>query len=647
MMLTILAIAAAAPSATAPEPRKPMSTQARFDAANEAATAGRCAEAVSLYEALEQAPAILRNPLARAMIAVRKGGCMIATGRAADGETSIRSGLPTLEGKGAEFAPDVRDARIALSRASGSRFDYDTAIAQADKALTMSAGYARVVPLMMLSVLTMFDGDGRAVAYTEEARRVIGTETDASKREVAAVQTQSARALLNAGRTKEAYLLLKNSLAKQGGLNLKVTLLDVATRSDLAIAALLTGDKEGARQYLAYTGAGRISQAPFTRAESMDAPSCDPAIGLKPSDVAVVEFSIDEEGRVMSVQPIYVTGNRAAATAFARAVTGWSWKAADAKAVPIFYRTLTRVELRCSTGADVSDEQTQLADSAKAWLFEDAAPAWDGMSDAAAVRPQRAALASARPGSRAELLALFALASNVSLDTDERRGFAARGAAIAPPLNPPASVRAWLALRQIPDDFPKAKRQAALRGLLADPVIGGDPLAGAALRLAIAAPYEKPAIPSDAMVLLDQVIATPGLPDHHPLKVNALLRRANLLAATGDLAGADAAFRQTGLSAEQCAMLGVTPALRKTGASADDFPMEAQRWGFEGWVRTEFDISADGRTAQQRALIAYPPFVFDDAATGIARQSRWTSSYRPGGSLACAASQMSVRFLIP
>lgn len=642
MMWTILALAAAAAAAT---PAKPTTTQARFDAANAAATAQRCPEAVALYEALETASAIQRNPLARATIAVRKGACLIAIERTSGGETSIRSGLPTLEGKGAEFTADVRDARMALSRAAASRYDYDVAIAEADKALAVSTGYARVTPLMMLSVLTMFDGDRRAIAYADDARRTIAAEKGASNREVAAVQTQAARALLNAGRTKEAYQLLKDSLARQGGLSLKVTLLDIATRSDLAIAALLSGDKNGARQYLAYTGAGRTG--PFSSAQTMRAPTCDPAIGLKPSDVAVVEFSIDDGGRVFAAQPIYVTGSRAAAMEFARAVAGWSWQAEAAKAIPVFFRTLARVEVRCSTGADVPDPEDAVIEAARLWFYGDTPPPWTDMSRAAAAPLERAALAAAKPGTRAELAALTELTANTTLLMDEKRGYADRAAAALAGSGAPAAVHAWIGLVRTRMQTKSAKdSRARVIALLADPIIAADPVSASVLRLSLVT-AGFPTRSAESLALLDQVIDLPGLAEHHPLKVNALLHKSNLLAAKRDLAGADAAFRRTGLTAEQCAMLGVTPALRSSGASSDDFPQEAQRWGFGGWVRTEFDIAADGRTLQQRALIAYPPFVFNEAATGIAKKSRWTSSYRPDGSVACAASQMPVRFLMP
>lgn len=61
--------------------------------------------------------------------------------------------------------------------------------------------------------------------------------------------------------------------------------------------------------------------------------------------------------------------------------------------------------------------------------------------------------------------------------------------------------------------------------------------------------------------------------------------------------------------------------------------------GFEGWTRVEFDVDSAGRTRQQRALISYPPFVFSDAASAMAKDFVYESSYRPGGDTACAGAR--------
>jgi hypothetical protein len=137
------------------------------------------------------------------------------------------------------------------------------------------------------------------------------------------------------------------------------------------------------------------------------------------------------------------------------------------------------------------------------------------------------------------------------------------------------------------------------------------------------------------------------LPATHPIKIAAMLGQANVLAAAGDLAGARSVFDRTGLTAEQCATLGLEPAMKRSGASDSDYPMAALKFGFEGWVRAEYDIGPDGRTIAPRAVIAYPPFIFEDAATGIVRDTRYISTFRPEGALACSGEQMSIRFIIP
>lgn len=192
-----------------------------------------------------------------------------------------------------------------------------------------------------------------------------------------------------------------------------------------------------------------------------------------------------------------------------------------------------------------------------------------------------------------------------------------------------------------------AQARADLRTLLASPQYANDPLSADTLRLLISQPSGKTPPPPDAATLQLAVADDPALPVNHPLKVAALLGQANVLAAKGDLAGARGAFERTGLTGEQCAQLGLSPAVRSSGASSSDYPMAAVNMGFEGWVVAEADVTADGRTAVPRATIAYPPFVFDEAAVGIAKDTRYTSSFRPEGTLACRGVRMPIRFLLP
>ncbi|MBW6521970.1 energy transducer TonB [Sphingomonas sp. RHCKR47] len=646
IVLALLALgqAAGAPAASAPAPAGGASLQQRFDTATQLAAEGKCAEAVPIFDAV--APRLAKSKIATAAGQVRKGKCLIALDRRAEGDAMVRAALPVLAAQGGSFADEVVETHLFLARSALSAFDYDLAAADGRAALALSTGVARLRPLMLLATTLMFDRDGAALGYAQEARTIALATPTLSKKDIANVQAIYARVLLNEGRDKEAYAELKSSLAKRGGLTMRVGLDDVVIRSDLAIAALRTGDMDGARQYLAYTGAGRMADAPFVRAVSMKPPTCADVPGLTPQDVAIVEFSMAEDGRVINAVPIFTTGKRAAAIAFARAAADWSWRAEDAAAIKPFFRVATRVEMRCLKTPEVPSLTTPLRDETRNWFVAKgvADPGWDGMSDAAALPLQRAAMSSSDAMTR--LAAIVALTGNPVVPDDERTSLRAQALAQAGALGAPTPVRTYLAINAI-DGNTSSEYRKGVRALLAAPEFARDPLSAATLRLLIASPGYRSGLPDDAAPLLDAVIAEPALPARHPLKVAAMLQQANVRAAKGDLAGAKQAFAATGLSAEQCSLLGITPNLRRSGASGSDYPMAAIQMGFEGWVWTEYDIAADGRTVSPRAVIAYPPFVFDDAATGIMRDSRFSSSFRPEGALACAGRQQPVVFKMP
>ena len=344
---------------------------------------------------------------------------------------------------------------------------------------------------------------------------------------------------------------------------------------------------------------------------------------------------------------------RAAAAEFARAVAGWSWTADSVAKIPSLFRYTTRVELRCTRAAERPDIVAPLATAAREWAAGlDASGAASEGSDAALLPRQRAALDKARAGGAAaeRLVAAASLANNTVLPDKERAGLWTEALAAARTAGAPPSVRAYLAIREAGAAFGYDKRRdyrAAMRALLAEPALAADPLVATTLRFLIAQTYHKSPPPADAPALMDAVIAEPKLPGQHPLKVGALLDRANTLAAAGDLAGARAAFDRTGLTEEQCAFIEPSPVVRRGGGSSSDYPMAAVQMGFEGWVRVEFDIAANGTTVEQRAIAAYPPFVFNQAAQGILRDARFTSSYRPSNSLACAANTQAVIFRLP
>lgn len=656
MIALLIALAGQGQAAplTAPVPAAPvgaaMSTQQQFDAASAAALAGQCTEAIRTFHVLETTPAYRRNRLFAAAVDVRKGGCLIRTGHAGEGKAAINRGLPTLAAQTGGFENDLSIANLALGDEATQRFDYTEAALRYRAAADVVNGTSRIVPLMRLSQVTMFDRDGRAHAAADEARNIAATSPDYAKKDLAIVQSQYARVLLNEGQPAEAYKVLKDSVAKQGGLTNRVGLNDIIVRSDLAIAAIQSKRPEDASLYLAYTGAGRLEDTPFRRTAIMNPPTCGEG-GTSPDDMAIVEFSIASDGRVTDVTPIYTTGGRQAAVAFARAVRDWSWRAEAIRDVPALLRSATRVELRCSKAVTGKGITAPLSKAAAAWFDErDGSPPWADLSDAAALPIQRAALHEATAGGNPTGMARAALAlGNSSVVSAEESAklldMAAKAAADAAA---PTSVRNFIAIRRSSvDDGSVEKKRNRLRAMLAHPDVAADPLSASTVRLLISQPAFKTPPPDDAATLQAAVADDPALPANHPLKVAALLGQANVLASKGNLAAARAAFDRTGMTGEQCSQLGLTPNLRSIHASSSDYPMHASRMGFEGWVVTEADVTADGRPAIQRTIVAYPPFIFDEAATAIVKDARFSSSFRPEGTLACEGVPVSISFSTP
>lgn len=641
---------AATPAPPAAAPPKPLTLQAQFDAANTAYSTRNCGEALKLYDALERRTTTSKNPLLTGAIAVRSGICRVRMGDREAGVAAIRRGLPTLAARPDEFGADLGSAHLALGDASYDAFDYDAAATSYKAALDLAKGLDRVIPLLALARTLSFDHDGHALAYAEEARKLTETEPNIDKATVAAVQTRYARVLLNEGRTADAYTVLKDSLKKQGGLDQRVNLSEVATRADLAQAALLNGDRERARTYLAYTGAGRLEKAPFAGARQMDLPACGGPAGLKPTEVAVIEFSLGDDGIVRNVAPIYTTGNRAAALAFARAVGDWSWQPEDATAIPAFWRQSARVELRCSTAAERPSVTQPLDDAFDAWLTSKGSPAlaWEEQPAARALPLARAEVQRARAaGDRvAQLRALGWMFNSQLVNAEEARPLVAEALTLAQATNAPVAVATRF---RISDAYVAAKeyRQVldGFRTVLRRPEVAADPLSAATVRMMLANGGSQVRA-AERTQLIDAVLAAP-LPDTHPLKVAALLNRADLAAQGGDTAAAQAAFNRTGLSSDQCALIAPTPAVARQGATSSLYPTEALQMGFEGWARVEFDIAADGHTLTPRTVAAYPPFVFGDAAQKMIGATRYRSSYRPDNNAACTGNSQRIVFNLP
>lgn len=676
----------AAPPMPAPAPAAP-TLQESFSAASAAAEAGDCKTAMPVFESLASDPRIKPGSLPAAAIAVRRGRCLLQAGDEEKGTALMLSGLPKLAASGESFDNEVAAAHMLLGQLALLRFDHDEAVRQFTSASAAADQTTRIGALMRLAQTTQFDGDEAALKSIGKALAELGDKTKQERETMASLLTVRGRALMNLGRNKEAAEDLKRALPLSGGLTLKVSLSDVSLRGDLAQAMLLLGQRNEARKYLAYTGAGRIENSPFASAKNMDVPACTGEAGLRPEDSAVVEFSINADGLVSAAQTVYSRGTYEAASTFAQAVRDWTWRPDSLVKMPAFYRNLVRVELHCTTAdAGARDQMTPAFERLSQWaaplatkdtgtMFATAETGGtEGKAPRSVARNQvvaklrtvaaqhEAAGRTMAAGAAHALASIYDLTESGRAEADRVQAMRLISAA-DPQQRDPAVVAALATLRlyqlnaaarasagskgdRSRESWAKAY-EVVVRSGLDDPLINADALALDTLKVLIATTPRGGGTGADEVALLQAVADDGRLPDGHPLRQLALLRLATAAAQAKRIDVAQAFFTRTGLTSQQCSLIGDIPRLKADNASGADYPQEALLMGFEGWVKMEYDIDSAGRTANQRALIAYPPFVFVEAAQGIARGVRYDPSYRPPGGLACSATSETVRFIIP
>lgn len=605
--------------------------------------------ALNAWEALERRT--VKNKRSHAIMLVRKSAALFALDRKDEAVAAARAGLADLPANDASLSDDRYRAYLNLGRIAQEAVDYASAMAAyRDAAAASDSAANRFAALLGLvqtatyvdpAVATDALAKGKAIMATAMVDPVVSAEF--ARRE--------GLLLLNNGDFAGARAKSAEAVKLLGGLTTRVDLRDVSARSDTAIAALLAGNSEEARKYMAYTGAGRLPKGTFDPAVQMKAPACGGEGGLKPDDMAVVEFSIGDDGTVISSTPIYAAGGGPVALEFARAALGWSWTPEQVKTLPRFFRYNIRIEMRCSTEFERPSIGNFLSASLENWLVEKqlTVPAKDGLSDAQALPRQRVALAAAEvkgAESLQTLPALYRLVDNVVLPREEANVLARRALAIADANGVPALPRLALDLAERGSARATGKRGSDFAReampLLTQPLYANDPQARSALRLLIADADER-SKGSRTRELLRQVAEDSALVANDPMRVGALVRIASIEQQSGNAEAARAAFERSGLAANQCGIVDSPPKFLSAGGT---FPQEAMQWGFEGWTQTQFDVSAEGRVVNERAILSYPPFVFTKAGVRTMAGARYAKSYRPDGALGCGASSQRVRFTL-
>ena len=636
-----VAIAAAAPAQQAQT-----SVQQDFDAATALYVKGDFPAALAAWDAL--AKRVTESRRTQAIIQVRRGDLLLVMKRFDEAAESLREGLSGLPTNDASLTEDRYEALINLGAISQAQLDYASAAdfyAQAEPLGGDTNDKLRAL-IRLIHTATYVDPDAAEAADARALSLLSHMEVTKG------VQAEFARArgqlLLNRGDFKGAKAAFMQAVRLLGGLTQVTGLDDVQARSDVAISAMLLGDTSTAREYMAMSGAGRLNSGSFDPAVVMTAPDCGGDADLKPDDMAIVEFSIDTDGSVIGATPVYAAGGGKVAIEFARAASRWSWTPEQAKQLPTFFRFFARVEMRCSTTFERPSIGDAIDGAVEAWLLKQGVTVPDrgAIPDARALPAQRAAFEAAKkhdPDSLETLMTAYVLLENLVMPRDSRGAVAETALGIAEKRQAPPLVQLRFDLARRDSQSIEmgygAGRAKLLSAMLGERAYSA-PEAQAALRIMLADLKRN----DDAGLLLQEVAGISGLAPNDPLRIAALVRLASFDQQRGDNASARDAFAKTGLSADQCALIDAPPRLSHVGGT---FPMEAQQWGFEGWTQTQFDIDADGKVVNERAIISYPPFVFTKAGTDTIAGARYSKTYRPNGGLGCGGTTERVRFIMP
>ena len=633
--------------------QKQISVQQDFEIATALTDKGDNAAALAAWQALEKRVAS-SNRRNIAIVRVRMGSVLYRLDRMDEAVSVIRAGLADLPASDASLNGYRFDAFSQLGEVAQSGLDYASAVEdyrRADSLATDPVSRLRALRGLVESE-TFVDSDRAGVDLARADGVLASLSTDGKSKAIFAMLRSVL--LLNQGKFVEARMAAGNAVKLLGGLTSKTDLFDVAARYDYAMAALLSGQPDEARHYMALTGAGRLPTGFFNSGVQMSAPYCGGDAGLKPDDVAVIEFSIGDDGTVTSSVPIYAAGGKNAALEFARAARSWSWTPAQVKEMPGFFRYRTRVELRCSTSFARPSTVDYLHSKLNAWLtdkgIELAPPANE--SDALALPKLRAELAAMEAAKGSDNFALlpilYGMMTNSVIGSEEANQLARRALAIADahrmtPVARVALARILWSTSQA-DHWKRGKFQQLASAALDDPQFDS-PQAHAAIRLILVDTLGRTDT-GRVRQLLQDISDEKGMEADDPLRVSALVRLASLEEARGNAQAARIAFEKTGMSEHECALVDSAPKLAHFGGGPGDFPTDALSWGFEGWVMTQFDVTAEGRVQNTRAIISYPPFVFSKAGTHVIANSRYEKTYRPNGELGCGSNTQRTGFRI-
>lgn len=389
-----------------------------------------------------------------------------------------------------------------------------------------------------------------------------------------------------------------------------------------------SASRTAARRYMAWTGAGRLGPGALSPSRNIVPPRCDEN-GLRPDDVAVVEFWVLADGTVSQAMPVYASRPGPSALAFARAVARWTFETEGLEDVPLVLRSVSRVELRC----------TEIPRAHPPGYYAALGP-WRALMDRedensppfpyTRLRERLAAAeAGARQDSAALVVAIVELARHELVQAAERTQLLRRALSLAGAAGAPGEVIGSLAMAFARAQWVEAELERPdFSQILGLPEVRTDAIAAAVVQHAEALHHFYRGEEERALEIASRLVGMPELQRAPDTLMHVRELIVAIHAARGDTAAAAAAFAAIGSDANACML---PRRQRQPSASSVDFPDEAMQWGFEGWTIGEVEVSPEGRATRGRTLISYPAFVFSEAGRDIIERTRFYPSYSPDG----------------
>lgn len=658
MSIKLIAIAALLGCA-APALAQQPTVQQQFDHGQKLLEAGKADEAARLYEGLEQRLAALPKPPSQslAIVRTRLAESLLRSGERERALPMLAAALPMLSGEPNRLIRG--DALRTLAQAEEAALDFAAAAGHYREAATLAEreGGALPIALAAAAARVTIPLDPRRAAselalIAPKAQAIAKAEPEAAANYLDLL----ARAHMNAGDYAQADVAAQQALKLAGGLSARdVSLTDVAVRWDAALIAWRLGKPLKAAEYVRYTGVGTGKGQDLTFPADLLPPPCDGEGGLKPDDTAIVQFTLDADGNVTGAAPIWSNRTGEVALEFARAVLNWTWEPKAAAAITPFFRIAPRVQLRCSQAPE-RIELTRLAlPELNAWMAllsvdpTDPAQSTNPRGMAQSLRTEIAAETGRDERSPRLPALLYQLARTSSVNRADKFTLLDRAYKIARVSGVPAEPLAYLGVvraNRIDRPFARATQREqlrALRELASEPRVAASPRAAAYVGLRLAQLLSAVRDRGEARLALSAILSRSGLTDSDPIRQAAAIRLASMEAAAGRIADAEALFRKSGLDPSQCSLLDQEPARLRTSASTADYPEGVP---FNGYIVTEFDITAEGRTRAIRTVFSYPPDFFNEATTKIVSRSVYARTYRPENGIGCSGYRDRVRFLL-